>query len=60
MQWKHKHTKKRLTTIAAISNNNIIAIKTIDGSVNKEIYKAFIQENLKEGGVKIGFGVFIY
>jgi len=32
LQWKHKHTKKRLTTIAAISNNNIIAIKTIEGS----------------------------
>ena len=32
MQWKHKHTKKRLTTIAAISNNDIIAIKTIEGS----------------------------
>lgn len=53
MQWKHKHTKKRLTTIAAISNDNIIAIKTIEGSVNKEVYREFLQENLNKFKNKI-------
>ena len=53
LQWKHKHTKKRLTTIAAISNNDIIAIKTIEGSVNKEVYKSFLQENLHQFKDKI-------
>lgn len=44
--WKHKHNKKRLTTIAAISLNGIVTKQTIEGSVNKEIYKQFLEENI--------------
>lgn len=51
--WKHKHNKKRLTTIAAISFNGIIATKTVEGSVNKEVYKLFLQENIEQFKHKI-------
>ena len=47
IQWKHKQNRKRLTTIAAISNSGIIAKKTVKGSVNRIVYKEFLQENLE-------------
>ena len=53
IRWKHKQNKKRLTTIAAISYSGIVATKTIEGSVNKEVYKSFIEENLNHFKNKI-------
>lgn len=51
--WKHKHNKKRLTTIAAISFNGIVTTQTIEGSVNKEVYKEFLQDNIENFKHKI-------
>jgi transposase len=47
MNWKHKNNKKRLTTIAAISINGLLVTKTVKGSVNKEVYQQFLEENLE-------------
>ena len=47
IEWKHKQNKKRLTTIAAISNSGIIAKTTVTGSVNRNVYKDFLEENLE-------------
>ena len=47
MNWKHKNNKKRLTTIAAISINGLLVTKTVEGSVNKEVYQQFLEENLE-------------
>ena len=47
IEWKHRQNRKRLTTIAAISNIGIIAKKTISGSVNRVVYKDFLEENLE-------------
>lgn len=40
---KHKQTKKRLTLLMAISSNSIIGYNIIDGSVNSNIYKKFLE-----------------
>ena len=47
IEWKHKQNKKRLTTIAANSNSGIIAKTTVTGSVNRNVYKDFLEENLE-------------
>lgn len=47
IEWKHKQNRKRLTTIAAISNTEIVAKKTVTGSVNRVVYKDFLEENLE-------------
>ena len=47
IEWKHKQNRKRLTTIAAISNTGIVAKKTVTGSINRVVYKDFLEENLE-------------
>ena len=42
---KHKHSKKRLTLLLAISCNSIIGYKIINGSVNATVYCDFIDEH---------------
>lgn len=42
---KHKHNKERKTVIAAIDHDNLIATKIVDGSVNKEVYTEFLNDN---------------
>lgn len=45
--YKHSRTKERLTSIAAISNSGMVCYKIIEGSVDKNVYKGFLEENVK-------------
>ena len=47
IEWKHKQNRKRLTTIAAISNTGIVTTKAVQGSVNRVVYRDFLKENLE-------------
>lgn len=43
---KHKHTKERRTLLSAINKSGFVANKIIKGSVNKDIYLNFFEENI--------------
>ena len=50
---RHKHTKKRYTLLAAISNSKIVSSKIIEESVNAETYLNFIKDNKENFNNKI-------
>ena len=44
---RHKHNKETISVISAISIDGIVTKEVVEGCVNKEIYKNFLEKNIK-------------
>jgi len=45
--YKHKHLRERKTLLSAINKDNFVSNKIINGSVKRDIYLLFFEENLE-------------